>query len=81
MRELAAIEVEIADELFVAKGLMIKERNYLEIYRYENWTDKSIPVFVKDEAFRPTELTMTSGRTQVRVLPSMFQARLPTTWC
>ena len=61
----AAIEVEIASELFVAKGLMIKERNYLEIYKYENWADKSIPVFVNGEAFRPTELTMTSGRTQV----------------
>jgi len=61
----AAIDVEIADELFVAKGLMIKERNYLEIYKYENWSDRSIPVFVNGEAFRPTELTMTSGRTQV----------------
>jgi DNA topoisomerase IA len=44
---------------------MIKERNYLEIYKYENWADRSIPVFVNGEAFRPTELTMTSGRTQV----------------
>jgi DNA topoisomerase-3 len=61
----AVVEAEIADEVFVSKGLMIKERNYLEIYTYDKWSDKTIPVFATGEAFRPTELSMTSGRTQV----------------
>ena len=65
------MEAEIADELFVSKGLMIKERNYLEVYTYDKWSDKTIPVFVNGEAFRPTELNMTSGRTQVCRLPAV----------
>ena len=60
-----AVEAEIAEEIFVSKGLMIKETNYLDVYIYDKWSDKNIPVFVQGEAFRPTDLSMTSGRTQV----------------
>jgi DNA topoisomerase-3 len=60
-----AVEVEIAEELFLSKGLMIKQTNYLDIYIYEKWSDKNIPVFVTGEAFTPTDLNMSSGRTQV----------------
>jgi DNA topoisomerase-3 len=49
-----AITINIAGEEFTSKGLMISEENYLEVYIYEKWTDKNIPVFEEGERFRPT---------------------------
>ena len=37
------VEIDIAKERFVAHGLMILERNYLEVYPYEKWSDKVSP--------------------------------------
>ena len=39
------VTISIASEEFVAKGLMISERNYLEIYKYEQWSSNDIPTF------------------------------------
>ena len=72
-----AIVVDIAEETFTCKGLMIKERNYLEVYTYDKWSDKNIPVFVMGEGFTPTELTMSSGRTQVIFLRARIALLCP----
>ena len=38
------VNVVIAEqEKFYANGLMIIERNYLDVYPYEKWSDKEIP--------------------------------------
>lgn len=34
------VEIEIQGEAFEAKGLTILERNYLEVYIYDRWSDK-----------------------------------------
>lgn len=34
------VEIEISNERFVAHGLMVLARNYLEVYPYERWSDK-----------------------------------------
>lgn len=39
------VEIDVNKELFSAQGLMITERNYLEIYPYDNWSDKTLPVY------------------------------------
>lgn len=36
------VEIDIAQERFVAHGLMILARNYLEVYPYDRWSDKVI---------------------------------------
>lgn len=38
------MEIDIANERFIAQGLMILARNYLEVYPYEKWSDKVIPL-------------------------------------
>ncbi len=58
------VSIEIASETFTAKGLMIKEKNYLEIYTYEKWNSKTIPYFEKDQTFTPSELKIVNGFTQ-----------------
>lgn len=61
-----ASEVEIAygHETFNARGVIVLERNYLDVYPYENWTGTTeLPNFTVGERFEPTEATMTDGKT------------------
>ena len=32
---------------------MITERNYLEVYPYDRWSDKEMPVFNQGDMFQP----------------------------
>ncbi|XP_070617542.1 DNA topoisomerase 3-alpha [Erythrolamprus reginae] len=57
------VEIEIASERFVAHGLMILARNYLEVYPYEKWSDKVIPVYEKGSCFQPSMVEMVEGET------------------
>lgn len=52
------VDAEINDEKFQAKGLMIIERNYLEVYKYERWNAKEIHVYQEGQTFDPTILEM-----------------------
>ncbi|CAL8097451.1 unnamed protein product [Orchesella dallaii] len=57
------VEIEIADEKFVTNGLTIIERNYLEVYIYDKWSDKELPDFHEGETFRPTKIELNEGQT------------------
>ncbi|NWY02920.1 TOP3A topoisomerase, partial [Nothoprocta ornata] len=57
------VEIDIANERFIAQGLMILARNYLEVYPYEKWSDKVIPVYQKGSRFQPTTVEMVDGET------------------
>ena len=61
-----ATDVEIAygAERFRAKGVRVLERNFLDVYPYENWTDTAmLPEFTVGERFEPSEALMTQGKT------------------
>ncbi len=61
-----ATDVEIAygDETFGAHGVVVLERNYLDVYRYENWTNSTtLPRFTFGERFEPIEAMMSEGKT------------------
>ncbi|XP_054850854.1 DNA topoisomerase 3-alpha isoform X2 [Eublepharis macularius] len=57
------VEIDIASERFIAHGLMILARNYLEVYPYEKWSDKVIPVYEKGSRFQPSTVEMVDGET------------------
>lgn len=57
------VQMEILDEKFTASGLMVEERNYLDIYKYEKWNASAIPVYQQGDTFEPSTLTMVSGET------------------
>lgn len=44
-------EIQIESEGFVANGLQIVARNYLEVYPYDRWSDKSLPQFSEGQRF------------------------------
>lgn len=55
--------IDINDEQFTASGLVILERNYLEVYIYERWTGREIHNYERGQRFEPTSIEMTEGQT------------------
>uniref|UniRef100_H2Z243 DNA topoisomerase n=1 Tax=Ciona savignyi TaxID=51511 RepID=H2Z243_CIOSA len=68
-----SVEIEVGGESFSVQGLMIIERNYLEVYHYDRWNGKIIAVYEIGDQFEPTDVRMTSGRTTA---PSLTEADL-----
>ncbi|EHB10639.1 DNA topoisomerase 3-alpha [Heterocephalus glaber] len=57
------VEIDIAQERFVARGLMILARNYLDVYPYDRWSDKLLPVYEEGSQFQPSTIEMLDGET------------------
>lgn len=58
------MEIQYGDEYFHAKGLIVLERNYLDIYVYDKWESSTqLPHFEVGEVFEPTEAKITEGKT------------------
>lgn len=57
------VNVTAANEGFTATGLIIHERNYLDVYKYETWNSKEIHNYEIGNTFEPTELSMAEGST------------------
>ncbi|XP_070580775.1 DNA topoisomerase 3-alpha-like [Ptychodera flava] len=57
------VEIDIAEERFTVQGIMIIARNYLDVYPYDKWNAKVIPVFQQGEEFQPTAIEMVDGET------------------
>jgi DNA topoisomerase III len=58
-----SVQMKICDEQFSASGLMVVERNYLDVYKYEKWNTSAIPVYSQGDSFVPTSLEMQAGET------------------
>jgi DNA topoisomerase-3 len=43
---------------------MITERNYLDVYPYEKWSNKEIPVFETGQQFIPKSIQFKQGNTE-----------------
>ncbi|PWY73845.1 DNA topoisomerase III [Aspergillus sclerotioniger CBS 115572] len=58
------IEIQYGDEFFHAKGLLVLERNYLDVYVYDKWeSSQQLPNFQMGELFEPTEAKIFDGKT------------------
>lgn len=58
------VDILLGDENFHAHGLVVLEKNYLDVYVYEKWTGSvQLPKFTVGETFEPTEALMTEGKT------------------
>ncbi len=54
-------KIKIKEESFTARGLVILEQNYLDVYPYDCFSDKGLSNFVCNETFKPKECTMEEG--------------------
>ena len=58
------VEIQYGEEIFTARGVIVLERNYLEVYVYEKWNDTAeLPKFRVGDRFQPTEALLTEGKT------------------
>lgn len=46
-----------------ASGLVVYQRNYLEVYTYDKWSSHELPPFREGERFMPSVCEMKDGRT------------------
>ena len=58
------VEIDIAGERFIAKGLAITAKNYLDVYPYDKWCDKTLPVYRTGDTFMPTSIDMVESQTE-----------------
>lgn len=62
--ELTQVEIDYGGEVFKASGLIVLERNFLDVYPYQKWeSNQQLPEYRIGETFVPTEAKMTEGRT------------------
>lgn len=57
------VDVDIANEKFVAQGLIIIARNYLDVYPYDKWTGKVLPDYETGQVFYNFQVEMKEGAT------------------
>ena len=58
------IEILWGTEVFHTHGLLVLERNYLDVYVYDKWdSSQQLPEYTLGETFEPTEANMTDGKT------------------
>lgn len=58
------IEIQYGDEFFHTNGLIVLERNYLDVYVYDKWeSSQQLPKFELGELFEPTEANIFEGKT------------------
>uniref|UniRef100_A0A8C9XFT4 DNA topoisomerase n=1 Tax=Sander lucioperca TaxID=283035 RepID=A0A8C9XFT4_SANLU len=57
------VDIDIAQENFSSSGLMIIARNYLDVYPYDRWSAKVIPVYEQGSQFQPSAIEMVDGQT------------------
>lgn len=57
------VTADIAEEIFTAKGLIILEKNYLDVYIYDKWNAKEINNYQEGDTFIPTTLDIHEGET------------------
>ncbi|OQE28584.1 hypothetical protein PENSTE_c003G02316 [Penicillium steckii] len=58
------IEIQYGEEMFHANGLIVLERNYLDVYVYDKWeSSQELPKFERGELFEPTEANIFEGKT------------------
>lgn len=58
------VDIDISGEKFVAHGLTVIARNYLEVYPYDKWSDKEIANYEAVKEFDPTSIDLVQGETE-----------------
>jgi len=49
--------------MLLETGLLVLERNYLEVFPYDNWTSHELPNFEEGEEFMPSVCELKEGPT------------------
>lgn len=58
------VGIDINGEKFVGHGLTVLQRNYLDVYPYDRWSDKEILDYESIVEFEPSAIDLAEGETQ-----------------
>ncbi|CAG9533875.1 unnamed protein product [Cercopithifilaria johnstoni] len=58
------VQVRVGNENFTASGLVIEDYGYLNVYKYDKWSDKILPSYHENELITSYQLQITEGQTQ-----------------
>lgn len=58
------VTVAMNGEEFLATGLMVEDKGYLEVYPYDKWADKELPIYIQGEELKDFQVNMANGMTQ-----------------
>ncbi len=58
------VDADIGGEKFEARGLIIDQRGWLDIYRWEKWSGTQLPLLQEGQAFSIDKLELVAGKTQ-----------------
>jgi len=47
----------------LSSGLVVLQKNYLEVYPYDKWSDHPLPEFKEGEEFQPAACELKEGQT------------------
>lgn len=62
--EATDIEINYGSETFHTHGLLVLQRNYLDVYVYDKWeSSQQLPSFTLHEEFEPASANITDGKT------------------
>ncbi|KAI1724598.1 DNA topoisomerase domain-containing protein [Ditylenchus destructor] len=64
------VQVNIADELFNCTGLRIEDFGYLKVYKYDKWTDKTLPDYRMNQIISKFTVSIANGWTEAPKLLS-----------
>lgn len=57
------ILVTLGEELFSKKGILVRERNFLEVYPFMKWADNELPIFEEGAVLVPSACLLSEGTT------------------
>lgn len=57
------VDLNIASETFSTNGIVVLERNYLDVYPYDSWGGPALPEFRQGERFQPDKIEKKEGET------------------
>ncbi|ORX38825.1 putative DNA topoisomerase type I [Kockovaella imperatae] len=58
-----SVEIDINGEEFSTSGLIVTQRNYLNVYPYDKWNSSALPDFDEGEEFVPSVCELRDGQT------------------
>lgn len=62
--ETTTVTLRYGSEIFTATGLIVLQRNYLDVYPYDRWeSSQPLPAFMEGEIFIPSEARISEGKT------------------
>ncbi|KAL8440282.1 hypothetical protein Efla_004978 [Eimeria flavescens] len=58
------VELDVGGEAFVTTGLIVLQKNYLDVYPYDTWASRKLPRFLLHERLLPKDVCLLAGSTQ-----------------